>query len=73
MTTREIWEKRKLLLEKARRKELTFNEFCLLDMHKQTKNLISKNGGLSDEGISTLNAITMYLENINREPAKRGN
>lgn len=63
---KEIWEKRKELLEKARRKELTFEEFNMLDMHKETTDLLDHTGknGLSAKGLSTLNAITMYLETL---------
>ena len=58
---REIWIKRMELLEKAKRNELTFREFCMLDMHKETKDLLGGNG-LSDKGLSTLCAIKIYLE-----------
>jgi len=63
---KEIWEKRKELLEKARRKELTFQEFNMLSMHKETEDLLDYTGekGLSDKGLSTLNAITMYLKTL---------
>ena len=59
-----IWEKRKELLEKAKRNDLSFSEFSMLDMHKETHNLLNPKGGLSNEGIATLNAIDMYLESV---------
>ena len=61
--TKEIWEKRKELLEKAKNKNLTFREFNLLSMHKETKDLLdyTEKNGLSEKGILTLNAIEMYL------------
>lgn len=59
----EIWKKRAELLRKARDGKLSFGEFNLLDMHKETRSLLAKSKPtLSPEGIVTLNAIEMYIE-----------
>lgn len=56
------WEKRAELLKKARDGKLTFNEFCLIDMHKETKDLLdSDKPMLSEKGLATLCAIEIYL------------
>ena len=66
LMSKQIWEKRAELLRKSRDKKLTFSEFCLLDMHEETKCLLNvgKDGGLSEKGISTLCAIEMYLKEL---------
>ena len=63
--TKKIWEGRRNILIKAKDKKLTFKEFNLLSMHEETKSYLDyKKGGLSDEGITILNSINMYLETI---------
>jgi hypothetical protein len=62
MITRQIWEQRAQLLKKAKSNELTFTEFCLITMHKETKNYLNKTGGLSKEGTKILQSIEAYLE-----------
>ena len=59
-----IWEKRVELLRKAKEGNLDFREFCLLDMHKETTDLLGRNGGLSEKGLATLCAIETYLSSI---------
>lgn len=60
--TKEIWEKRRDLLQKARENKLSFSEFSMLEMHKETKGLLNPSGGLSEKGLATLSSIKMYLK-----------
>jgi len=63
--TKKIWEGRRNILIKAKDKKLTFKEFNLLSMHKETKGYLDyEKGGLSEEGTIILNSINMYLETI---------
>lgn len=60
----EIWKRRAELLRKAKGGKLDFVEFAQMNLHKETKGLLGKHGGLSEKGLSTLCAIETYLSSI---------
>lgn len=65
--SRKVLEERVELLRKVRDGKIDFREFNLLSMHKETADLLAKNKPtLSEKGLSTLNAIEMYLSSIPR-------